>query len=175
MAVDGWCSPSGKSIYAFVIITPSRKQYIHALVDESSKSHTGSFNASEIEKVLTSIGSKKFAAIVSDAESAMQLAKQIIATKYPYILPIRCIAHYINLITSHIIKLDFAKNVFTKCQNLITFFKTSYHAGAALQEDIINSFIKGGELKTSVKTRWFTAWNCCNSIIGLENSLKNVS
>ncbi|RIB00051.1 hypothetical protein C2G38_2235835 [Gigaspora rosea] len=45
----------GKSIYAFVIITPSRKQYIHALVDESSKSHTGSFNASEIERVLISI------------------------------------------------------------------------------------------------------------------------
>ncbi|RIB06628.1 ribonuclease H-like domain-containing protein [Gigaspora rosea] len=104
----------------------------------------------------------------------MQLAKQIIATKYPYILPIRYIAHHINLITSHIIKLDFAKNVFTKCQNLITFFKTSYRAGAALQEDIINSFIKGGGLKISVKTRWFTAWNCCNSIIRLENSLKNV-
>jgi len=132
-------------------------------------------NASEIKKVLISVGTKKFAAIVSDAESAMQLAKQIIATKYPYILPIRCIAHHINLITSHIIKLDFAKSVFKKCQTIITFFKTFYHAGAALQEDIIDSFIKGRGLKTSVKTRWFTAWNCCNSIIRLENSLKNVS
>lgn len=105
----------------------------------------------------------------------MQLAKQIISTKYPSILPIRCIAHHINLITSHIIKLDFAKGVFKKCQMLISFFKNSYRAGAALQEDIINSFIKGGGLKTSVKTRWSTAWDCCNSIIRLENSLKNVS
>ena len=45
----------------------------------------------------------------------MQLAKQIITKKYPYILPIRCIAHHINLITSNIIKLDFAKLVFKKC------------------------------------------------------------
>ncbi|CAG8784834.1 10839_t:CDS:2, partial [Racocetra fulgida] len=44
----------------------------------------------------------------------------------------------------------FAKAIFKKCQALITFFKNSYHAGAALQEDIINSFIKGGGLKTSV-------------------------
>lgn len=122
LAVDGWSSPSGKSIYAFVIITPSRKQYIHTLVDESSKSHTGSFNASEIERVLISIGPQKFVAIVTDAESAMQLAKQIISTKYSHILSIRCIAHHINLITSNIVKLDFAKAVFKKCQTLIFFF-----------------------------------------------------
>ncbi|CAG8817556.1 8260_t:CDS:2, partial [Cetraspora pellucida] len=134
-----------------------RKQYIHALVDESSKSYTASFNASEIKKVLNLISFKKFVAVVSDTESAI------------------CIAHHINLITSHIIKLDFAKGVFKKCQILISFFKNSYHAGAALQEDIVNSFIKDGGLKTLVKTRWSTAWNCCNSIIRLENSLKNIN
>ncbi|CAG8716726.1 1679_t:CDS:2, partial [Cetraspora pellucida] len=69
---------------------------------------------------------------------------------------------------------DFAKAVFKKCQILISFFKNSYHAGVTLQEDIINSFIKDGGLKTSVKTRWSTAWDCCNSIIRLKNSLKNV-
>ncbi|CAG8762003.1 14860_t:CDS:2, partial [Rhizophagus irregularis] len=29
-------------------------------------------------------------------------------------------------------------------------------------------------LKTSVKTRWSTAWDCFDSIIHLENNLKNV-
>jgi len=113
---------------------------------------------------------------VSDAESAMQMARRLISEKYPYILSIRCMAHHVNLITSDIIKLDFAKNTFKKCQTIITFFKTlSYRAGAQLQEDITQSSTKGGGLKTSVKTRWSTAWNCCDSIICLENSLKNVS
>jgi hypothetical protein len=58
---------------------------------------------------------------------------------------------------------------------IITFFKTSYRTGANLQEDIIQSLIEGGGLKTSVKTRWSTAWDCCDSIIRLENNLKNVS
>ena len=139
--------------------------------DVSDDSHTGLFNVAEIEKVLTLVGPKKFTAVVSDAESAMQMARRLISEKYPYILSIRCMAHHVNLITSDIIKLDFAKNIIKKCQTIISFFKTSYRAGVRLQED---SLTEGGGLKTSVKTRWSTAWDCCNSIIRLENSLKNV-
>jgi hypothetical protein len=138
-------------------------------------SHTGIFNATEIEKVLTSIGPEKFVAIVSDAEASMQMVRRLITEKYPYILSIRCMAHHLNLITSDIIKLNFAKNILKKCQSIVTFFKTSYRAGAYLQKDIIQTLIEGGGLKTSVKTRWSTAWDCCDSIIRLENNLKNVS
>jgi len=175
IAVDGWSDPMGRSIYAFVIITPEKKQFIHSLVDESDKSHTGLFNATEIEKVLKSIDPKKVAAVVSDSESAMQMARRLISEKYPHILSIRCMAHHINLITTDIIKLEFSKNIFRKCQTIISFFKSSYRAGAALQEDIITSLTKGGGLKTSVKTRWSTAWDCCDSIIRLEHNLKHVS
>ncbi|CAB5371925.1 unnamed protein product [Rhizophagus irregularis] len=45
---------------------------------------------------------------------------------------------------------------------------------ANLQKDIIQTLTEGGGLKTSVKTRWSTAWTCCDSIIRLENNLKNV-
>jgi hypothetical protein len=79
------------------------------LKDVSSDSHTGVFNTTEIEKVLTTIGPKKFAAVVSDAESALQMARKVISEKYPHILSIRCMAHHINLITNDIIKLNFAK------------------------------------------------------------------
>ncbi|GBC40686.2 ribonuclease H-like domain-containing protein [Rhizophagus irregularis DAOM 181602=DAOM 197198] len=80
----------------------------------------------------------------------------------------------LTLVSSDIIKLDFAKNTLKKCQSIITFFKTSYRAGANLQKDIIQTLTEGGGLKTSVKTRWSTAWTCCDSIIRLENNLKNV-
>ncbi|PKB95795.1 hypothetical protein RhiirA5_436022, partial [Rhizophagus irregularis] len=155
LAVDGWSDLLERSIYAFIIITPGKRQYIHTLKDTSVDSHTGFFNATEIENVLITIGPKKFAAVVSDAESAMQMARRLISE-------------------NDIIKLDFAKNTFKKCQTIITFFKTSYRAGAHLQEDIIQSLTKGGGLKTSVKTRWSSAWDCCDSIIRLENNLKNI-
>ncbi|GBC26295.2 ribonuclease H-like domain-containing protein [Rhizophagus irregularis DAOM 181602=DAOM 197198] len=47
-------------------------------------SHTGTFNATEIEKVLTLIGPEKFAAVVSDAESAMQMARRLITENTCY-------------------------------------------------------------------------------------------
>jgi hypothetical protein len=158
-----------------VIITPSRKQYIHTLIDTSNQAHTGNFNATEIEKVLSSIGPKKFIAVVSDAEAAMQMARRLITEKYPNILSVHCMAHHLNLITTDLIKLNFAKSTLRKCQTIITFFKTSYRASVSLQDDIIQSMTEGGGLKTSVKTRWSTAWDCCDSIIRLENSLKHVS
>ena len=102
------------------------------MVNESSNSHTGPFNVTEIEKVLTSVGANKFVAVVSDAESAMQMARRLISEKYPHILSVCCIAHHLNLITTDFIKLDFAKCTFKKCQTIITFFKTSYRAGACL-------------------------------------------
>jgi len=145
------------------------------LVNKSSNSHTGPFNVTEIEKVLTSVGANKFVAVVSDAESAMQMARWLISEKYSNILSIRCMAHHLNLITADIIKLDFAKDIFKKCQAIISFFKTSHRAGAALEEDLIKSLTEGGGLKTSVKTRWSTAWDCCDSIVRLENNLKHVS
>src|SRR6266487_3800611 len=100
IAVDGWSDSLGRSIYAFVIITSSKKQFIHTLVDASNQAHTGSFNATEIEKVLTSIGPNKFIAVVSDAEAAMQMARRLINEKYPNILSVRCMAHHLNLITT---------------------------------------------------------------------------
>ena len=145
------------------------------MINESSNSHTEPFNVAEIEKVLTSVGAKKFIAVVSDAESSMQMARRLISEKYSNILSIRCMAHHLNLITADIIKLDFAKEIFKKCQAIISFFKTSHRAGAALEEDLIKSLTEGGGLKTSVKTRWSTAWDCCDSIVRLENNLKHVS
>ncbi|CAB4445310.1 unnamed protein product [Rhizophagus irregularis] len=53
-------------------------------------------------------------------------------------------------------------------------FSTRLMDGANLQKDIIQTLTEGGGLKTSVKTRWSTAWTCCDSIIRLENNLKNV-
>jgi hypothetical protein len=40
---------------------------------------------------------------------------------------------------------------------VVKFFKTSHQAGEKLKDNIINNMVKGGNLKTYVKTRWTTA------------------
>ncbi|CAB5360220.1 unnamed protein product [Rhizophagus irregularis] len=84
LCVDGWASPLKHSIYAFVIMTPERKQYIYSLEDNS------------------------------------------------------------------------------------------YPAGAALRDEIFHTFTTGGNLKTSTKTRWSTAWDCCESLLRNENNIRSV-
>ena len=136
---------------------------------------TGEFLYNEISQVLEDISSKKFCAIVSDHTANIVLAKKLIADKYPYILPMRCIAHHINLLTNDIMKLDWAAKLITECKKIVTFFKQSHIAGELLREEIIKNLVKGGGLKTHVKTRWTTAIDCTDSIFRCQTEIRNVS
>ncbi|CAG8763567.1 25061_t:CDS:2, partial [Dentiscutata erythropus] len=176
LSLDGWTSNRGCSYFAFVIITANKKQYVHSIKDFSSESHTAIFTANEIEKVLTDIGVDKFGAIVSDAASAMTLAKQYISNKYPAILPVRCIAHHIQLICNDIIcKTLFGKKVLQQCQSFITYFHTSHHSGAILRNEITRLMINKGGLKSSVCSRWSSAYDCVQSVLNTEICIKQSS
>ena len=107
--MDGWTTPLGQSLYVFVIITTSKKEYIHSLINLSKESHTGEFIFQKIKEVLEDIGTKKFSAIVSDYAANIVAAKKLITKEFPYIISLRCITHHINLLTSDIMKLEFAK------------------------------------------------------------------
>ena len=148
---------------------------VHSLQNFSSDSHTASFLAEKIKNVIINVGETKISAVVSDHAAACASAKRIIANQYKHIIPLRCIAHHINLVTTDIIKTRFAKEVIGKCKKIITFFKRAHQAGEQLREDIVKNLIKGGGLKSFVETRWTTAWDCTDSILRLENQLKNVS
>lgn len=154
-------------------MTPDRKEIIHCIKDLSANSHTANFLADQLNEVITDVGAENFAAVVSDHASACAAAKKIISARYEHILPIRCIAHHVNLVSTDICKTSFAKDVISKCQKIVKYFKQSHQAGEELRSKITNE-IKGGGLKTYVVTRWTTAWDCTNSILRLEQVFKNV-
>jgi len=85
------------------MIISDNKEYLYSLRNLSSVSHTAKVLEDEIDRILTAIGPKKFAAVVSDNASAIANARKHISEKYPYILNIRCIAHFVNLITKDIL------------------------------------------------------------------------
>jgi hypothetical protein len=128
-----------------------------------------------ISKIL--FKTKTFGTVVSDAASAMTLAKQFISEKYPSILPVRCIAHHLQLICNDIInKNSFGKKVLKQCQSFVTYFQISHRAGAILREEILNLMInKGSGFKSSVCTRWSSAYDCVKSVLDLENCIKKVN
>src|SRR5438046_4944784 len=92
-------------------MTPDRKEIIHCIKDLSANSHTANFLADQLNEVITDVGAENFAAVVSDHASACTAAKKIISTRYKYILPIRSIAHHVNLVSPDICKISFANDV----------------------------------------------------------------
>ena len=66
-------------------------------------SHTAKIIEKEIERVIMAIGQKKFSAIVTDNVSSMVNAQKSISEKYPHIVNMRCIVHFVNLITKDIL------------------------------------------------------------------------
>ncbi|CAJ0902915.1 8609_t:CDS:2, partial [Entrophospora sp. SA101] len=71
-------------------------------------------------------------------------------------------------------KISFGKNVLSQCQKFVSYFQGSYKAGAQFCNEIVEAFIMGGGLKSSVVTRWSSAWDCCNSVLRLENIFRNM-
>ena len=138
LALDGWTSPSGQSLYAFIVITKDRREIIHSIQNLSKESHTGVFLSEKIIEVIKNVGGhEKFTGLVSDNARTMVLAKNLVHQTYENIIPVRCVSHHINLLTTDICKLEFANSILKKCMKLVWFFKTSHQANYYLKQEII--------------------------------------
>lgn len=127
--MDGWTSGRHQSIWNFIILTPSRKEYLYQLSDLSENSHTADFLVEKIEEIIIKVGSDQFSAIVSDNAANVKKAREIIHDKYPKIENIRCISHCINLIACDIVSHSFADRLLRRVNALATFFRNSHIAG----------------------------------------------
>jgi len=85
------------------MIITDNNEYLYLLRDLSAVSHTANVLKNEINYVLSAVGLKRFAAVVSDNASAIANARKHISEKYPHILNIYCIVHFVNLITKDIL------------------------------------------------------------------------
>ncbi len=54
--------------------------------------------ALQISEIVECIGKDKIVAIVTDNAANYVKAREIISTKYPKILNIRCVTHFVNLL-----------------------------------------------------------------------------
>ena len=82
LALDGWTDSRGNSIWAFFLITSSRKEYILHLEDLLKKHHT-SHNISEIIfEIIDKVSSDKFVAIVSDNAFNVTAARHIVVQRH---------------------------------------------------------------------------------------------
>jgi len=78
LAFDGWTSGTHRSIWNFIITTPSHKEYLYQLSDLSENSHTAVYLTEVIESVINKISANKIAVIVSDNAANIRNARELI-------------------------------------------------------------------------------------------------
>ncbi|GET55642.1 ribonuclease H-like domain-containing protein [Rhizophagus irregularis DAOM 181602=DAOM 197198] len=174
ITLDGWTDPRGNSLWAFILLTPSRKEYLLQLEDLSKNSHTTEYLSKVINDIICKVGISKIVAIVSDNAANVAGARRLIMNEYPSIINIRCIAHCINLISSDIVKVDQVKCLVKRANILTRYFKNSTLASTWLKEAIDAKNIAGGGLKTYIETRWMTVHECTSSVYRLKDALLHV-
>ena len=143
-----------ESIYNYIVTTDTQMEYLIALRDYSSDSHTSEFLTNEISNIIEQLGSDKMAVIVTDNASNCRVARRNIQQTYPHIWNLRCAAHAINLIASDLVKIEPIKKFISKCGKINHYFNTSHASNALLRQGFTNMKIKGGGLQTWVKTCW---------------------
>ena len=104
----------------------------------------------------------------------MVAAKRQINEKYQHIIPVRCITHHVNLLTTDIMRHEHSKNTISICMKIVNYFRKSYQNGAYLTQELKENLIIGGELRGYSKTYWTTAFDCLASIKRCENAFYSV-
>src|SRR6266542_1673550 len=102
--MDGWTDPKQQSIWAFMIITPSRKEYLYSLQNFSSDYHTAEFLIKQINEIIMKIGPNKISVIVLNNAANIAAARSEISSKYPTIMNLKCIAHFLTLFLRILLK-----------------------------------------------------------------------
>jgi len=112
------------------------------------------------------------AALVTDNAANMKKVHTEVRVKYPQIVSLRCMPHFINLITEDIMKHEWAVSSLKTCQSIVTYFGSHHRPNALLAE-----CRSDGEPQLSgyVKTRWYSAGTCILSVLQNENALRRLA
>ncbi len=154
-----------ESIYNYIIITDTRKEYLIRLCDYLLESHTDKFLTSEISNIIEQFSSNKFTTVIIDNASNCQVVRQNIQQTYPHIWNLHYVAHAINLIISDLVKIESIKKFISECDKINRYFNISYANSVLLKQGFTNIKIKGGGLQTWIKTYWRSLYMTTDALL----------
>ncbi len=150
---DAWTNNVHESVLSFVYSSPAlpKPLYLES-VFPSFVSLNSNFVANEFTRVINKIGNEKVIAIVTDNESTMSNARDIVRGNFPSLKNPGCLCHWLALIPKDLESNSATvRDTFTKASTVVKYL-TNHHAPHAL----FMTHSKGKSLKMPVATRWFT-------------------
>ena len=171
LLVDGWKNPNGLHVLNVAAATP-----LPYLIE--TKVFIGSCNSEAIKDILfshiTKIGEKKVVAISTDNASDMIHAVELTRAKVKHILPVRCQAHVLNLLTHDILNypcLDLCKSStliaseFIKIPLKRGILKRRRAEYIEERREIHGEELNIGEIRNASQTRWYSYYQLFESLL----------
>ncbi|KEP46427.1 hypothetical protein V565_199460 [Rhizoctonia solani 123E] len=129
LTFDGATSRRNQSIYTIHATTPDTRE-AHLLYghEATGKSHTGEHLKEVLLKVTESIGAQHLSAITSDNTGNTRLARELVASIYPWLIILPDCCHHMNNAAKDICDLEVFADANLKLRALIKFFRMSSYA-----------------------------------------------
>ncbi|XP_052752387.1 uncharacterized protein LOC128201000 [Galleria mellonella] len=161
---DGWSNQRNKGIINFIIAKPE-PVFIKSLNTLTNR-HTSQYVSQEIIKVIKVYGGHKFVTLIGDNANNIQRAFQIVKNSYAHIIPLRCVAHTLNLLCEDCLKLEPINAFISIATDTIKAIKRNQSMSALLAQ-IVKEKGSGETLKLPGKTRW---GSYCTALKSLKKS-----
>lgn len=129
----------------------------------SGSIHNTEFLERIITEVINQIGVEKIGSIITDNDSTMKAARNKISQKYPSIISHRCFLHFLNLIILDLKSNNTIGKTLEDCNELVSYINKHTRIKSLLKNES-ERYGKHTTLKSFVKTRWHSIYDCFNSI-----------
>lgn len=173
LSSDFWTDVGTHGVFGCIAHPETRQEYLLKTVDASPMSHNATYIKDEMQKCVDMVGKQKVVAITTDNAAAARLGRELLIAEpgYEHILEFRCSMHSFGLLIGSILAHPLAKDIITRAQRVVTYFRSSTQPLAQLRYLMDEDEIKGGGLKSSNKTRFTSVHLCLDSVMRLESAL----
>lgn len=169
IVTDGWTSVRGHHMINIILCKTGIKPVFHSIHPTGASRQDASNIGEKLLQVIENIGVEKIIGLVTDNASNMVSSWNVVKEKYPHIAVHGCAAHAANLVMQWYMKEGNNEDLLSSCKEITSFFSRRYLATSVLEQiDALHkqSGLKtGGGLISPVDTRWFSAYDCMESVL----------
>lgn len=158
---DGWSNIRNEAIINFVVSKP--EPLFVEFLETKTNHHTGEFIAGEMAKVMEKYGAEKFFVAIGDNENTMQAALRLLQIKFPWIIPLGCISHWLHLFCKDIMGCKNAKKLVSNAMTVVKTVKKSHVLNGEFKKKQKEKGVSIS-LKLAGKTRWGSILFCLESL-----------
>lgn len=169
---DGWSNIRNEAVLNFIICKP--EPLFVKFLETKTKSHSAEYICEEMAKVIEKYGAKKFFVAIGDNENTMQASLKLLQSKFPWIVPLGCLSHWLHLFCGDIMKAANAEKLVSNTMTVVKAIKRSHVLNAEFKKKQAEKGITSS-LKLAGKTRWGSILFCLESIMQNKGVLQSIA